>query len=289
MQQTQRRNSSKRVLVGSRPATGLQRPAYRLQMRATLLGQKHCIAFWGPHPSRPYRAVVLRAFGVARDTSRSSHAQWPATRGHILGPSRLVCTNANSARHARAGAGSSGTHTGSDMLHCHSCCTLASHVTSGVMSKNTYCTVGRHRPTIYKTDVLPICWFGLMKLVRKHRRPWAACEDGTDLEITNWPLPIWITQGARILSNRKPPTAVDAAPNTPHVFCCVLCNSSLRICSRWVQLRLPPGDPPQTTVRMELELELRGGQGCQVVQSPSSAARVPVQVQITIDITHPTR
>lgn len=92
-------------------------------MRATLLGQKHCIAFWGPHPSRPYRAVVLRALGVARDTSRSSHAQWPATRGHILDPSRLVCTNANSARHARAGAGSSG----SDMLHCHSSCASASH------------------------------------------------------------------------------------------------------------------------------------------------------------------
>ena len=109
----------------------LGRPqAYRLQMRATLLGQKHCIAFWGLHPSRPYRAVVLRAFGVARDTSRSSHAQWPATRGHILDPSRLVCTNANSARHARAGAGSSS----SDMLHCHSSCALASHVTSDVMS-----------------------------------------------------------------------------------------------------------------------------------------------------------
>ena len=110
-------------LWASRPVTGLQ-------MRATLLGQKHCIAFWGPHPSRPYRAVVLRALGVARDTSRSSHAQWPATRGHILDPSRLVCTNANSARHARAGAGSSS----SDMLHCHSSCALASHVTSDVMS-----------------------------------------------------------------------------------------------------------------------------------------------------------
>lgn len=96
------RRSDATAARGSLCALGRSQ-AYSLQMRATLLGQKHCIAFWGPHPSRPYRAVVLRAFGVARDTSRSSHAQWPATRGHILGPSRLVCTNANSARHARAG------------------------------------------------------------------------------------------------------------------------------------------------------------------------------------------
>lgn len=41
------------------------------------------------------------------------------------------------------------------------------------------------------------------------------------------------------------------------------------------------------TVRVELEL--RGRQGCGVIQSPSIAARVPVQVQIIIDIAHPTR
>jgi hypothetical protein len=64
---------------------GLLGRSQAIQMRASkVLGQIHSNALWAHTRPRPYRADALRASGLAHDTSRSSHAQWPVRRAPIL-------------------------------------------------------------------------------------------------------------------------------------------------------------------------------------------------------------
>jgi hypothetical protein len=161
MQQTQRRNSSKRVLVRSRPVTGLQPTNEGDSARPEALHR-----FLGPTSVPTLSCSCLASFRrSARHLPLLSRSVACHKRAHP-GPvaTRLHEREQCQARQSRPGS------SGSDMLHCHSSWVLQRARESERRDVPEQECLGFDQQSRRLARLL----VRAVKLVRKHRRPWAA-------------------------------------------------------------------------------------------------------------------